>query len=1108
MYKMQCILILFLLSLMHGGVAHAQWVQTSGPYGGVILSFAVSGTNLFAGTYEDGVFLSTNNGTSWTEVNTGLTNTVILALAVSPDSSGNLFAGTGDGGVFLSTNNGTSWTEVNNGLTNTSVRALAVSGTNLFAGTGGGVFLSTNNGTSWTEVNTGLTNTGVNHNGLAVSGTNLFAGTFDGGVFLSTNNGTSWTEVNTGLTNRNVCALAVSGTNLFAGTGGGVFLSTNNGASWTSTGLTNTDIFALAVSPDSSGNLFAGTGDGCVFLSTNNGTSWTVVKTGLPNTRVRALAVSGTNLFAGTWWGGGVFLSTNNGTNWTVVNNGLTNRNVSALAVSPDSSGNLFAGTQGGVFLSTNNGTNWTSTGLTNTNVSALAMSGTNLLAGTYDSGVFLSTNNGKSWTAINMGLTNTHVSALAVSPNSSGNLFAATYGGVFLSTNNGKSWTTTGMTRAWVCALAVSGRNLFAGTEGEGVFLSTNGGKIWTEVNNGLTNTHVSALAVSPDSSGNLFAGTGGGVFLSTNNGKNWIAVNTGLTNKDINAFAVSGTNLFAGTWGGGVFRSASNGTSWTAATCSTAAAATYYVSPSGSDSSPGTSVETAWQTVDRANAVDLNPGDKVLFESGHDYPGNLLLTAEDAGTPEHPVVIGSYGSGRARIKAGDGSGVTVLNAGGVVVENLIVLGTNYRTNVGSGIKIANELPNNQKLHYVRIHNVEASGFGRKINPAPLGFQPTDGCGIFVGGHASDGSKSGYSNVRITNCVTYQNEYFGILTSGYWQDDPDTYANGNVYVGYCMMYDNPGDPNFYENHSGSGILMEDVDGGMIEYCVAYQNGYECGCRIGGPVGIWAAVANNVTIQYCESHHNRSGNEYDGGGFDFDGGTTNSVLQYNYSHDNAGAGYLICSYKNAPHSFKNNTVRYNISVNDVQKSNQGAINLWTGSPKEDPIHDTRIYGNTIYTTRAPAITFQARAGIYNTQVFNNLFVTANNQKMVAGDPNKSVATFAGNAYWSIDGEFGFARYRSLKDWQEARGQEMLSGKPVGLVVDPQLTDPGKSPSIDDPTKLHTLTAYQLQKDSPLVDAGLDLRSLFDIHPGGRDFYGNSIPQGKGYDVGAHELNWK
>jgi hypothetical protein len=132
-------------------------------------------------------------------------------------SGTNLFAGTWGDGVFLSTNNGTNWTAVNNGLTNTFVRALAVSGTNLFAGTveGGGVFLSTNNGTSWTAI--GLTNTDVN--ALAISGTNLFAGTWGGGVFLSTSNGASSTA--TGLTNTSVTALAVSGTNLFAGTGGG-----------------------------------------------------------------------------------------------------------------------------------------------------------------------------------------------------------------------------------------------------------------------------------------------------------------------------------------------------------------------------------------------------------------------------------------------------------------------------------------------------------------------------------------------------------------------------------------------------------------------------------------------------------------------------------------------------------------------------------------------------------------------------------------------------------------------------------------------------------------------------------------------------------------------
>jgi hypothetical protein len=280
----------------------AQWVDTKGPNANSVFSFAVSpdgggtgGTNLFAGTAL-GVFLSTNNGTIWTAVNTGLTNRFVSGLAVCGT---NLFAGTLGGGVFLSTNNGTSWTAVNTGLTNRIAGGFAVSGTNLFVGTSGGVFLSTNNGASWTAVNTGLTRWGVSD--FAVSGTNVFVGN-DSGVFRSTNDGTSWTAVNTGLTNTNVTAFAVSGTNLFAGTnGGGVFLSTNNGTSWTAVniGLTISYVYALAVSGT---NLFAGTSLTGVFLSTNNGTSWTAVNTGLPRylNLIAPLVVSGSYLFAGT----------------------------------------------------------------------------------------------------------------------------------------------------------------------------------------------------------------------------------------------------------------------------------------------------------------------------------------------------------------------------------------------------------------------------------------------------------------------------------------------------------------------------------------------------------------------------------------------------------------------------------------------------------------------------------------------------------------------------------------------------------------------------------------------------------------------------------------
>jgi photosystem II stability/assembly factor-like uncharacterized protein len=129
----------------------------------------------------------------------------------------NLFAGTQGGHVFLSSNNGTSWSNADSGLANTDVWSLAVSGINLFAGTyGSGVYLSTDDGTSWNDVDSGLTNAKVVS--LDVSGTNLFAGTYGGGAFLSTNNGKSWSNVDLGLTNLNVVSFASDGGSLFAGT--------------------------------------------------------------------------------------------------------------------------------------------------------------------------------------------------------------------------------------------------------------------------------------------------------------------------------------------------------------------------------------------------------------------------------------------------------------------------------------------------------------------------------------------------------------------------------------------------------------------------------------------------------------------------------------------------------------------------------------------------------------------------------------------------------------------------------------------------------------------------------------------------------------------------
>jgi len=308
---------------------YAQWEATNGPNGGYVNCLVASGTTLFAGTMS-GVYFSTNNGTTWATVDSGLPNVYDYVYCLGLAST-NLFAGTWRG-LYLSTNNGTTWTVVDSGITDPRLSSFAILGANLFAGTPSGVYLSTNNGTSWAAVESGLESAWAMS--LTVLGTNLFAGTDGYGVFLSTNNGASWTAVNSGLTNTWVHSFAALGTDLFAGTENGVFLSTNDGLSWTAAGLTNTEVFSLAALPNGAGgtNLFAGA------------TSWDTSVVVIPLANVDSIPVPGTNRIAESD-SGGVYLSTNNGTSWTAVDSGLTSTYIWSLAVLGT---NLFAGTAAG----------------------------------------------------------------------------------------------------------------------------------------------------------------------------------------------------------------------------------------------------------------------------------------------------------------------------------------------------------------------------------------------------------------------------------------------------------------------------------------------------------------------------------------------------------------------------------------------------------------------------------------------------------------------------------------------------------------------------------------------------------------------------------------
>jgi hypothetical protein len=74
---------------------------------------------------------------------------------------------------------------------------------------------------------------------------------------------------------------------------------------------------------------------------------------------------------------------------------------------------------------------------------------------------------------------------------------------------------------------------------------------------------------------------------------------------------------------------------------------------------------------------------------------------------------------------------------------------------------------------------------------------------------------------------------------------------------------------------------------------------------------------------------------------------------------------------------------------------------------------------------------------------------------------------------------------------------------TGIYANPDLVNVGDGGLVSDPN-LPGLTVYQLQPGSPMIDAGLSIPPPTGIAPPTADFFGDAVPQGAGYDIGAYE----
>lgn len=480
------------------------------------------------------------------------------------------------------------------------------------------------------------------------------------------------------------------------------------------------------------------------------------------------------------------------------------------------------------------------------------------------------------------------------------------------------------------------------------------------------------------------------------------------------------------------------------------------YYVSENGNDSNDG-SKEHPLKTIDKLNTIPLHGADTIYFNAAQTFTGQLVIDSSKAGLPGKPLVITSYGNTNAIIDAGNTTALTVTNSSFIKVYNLNFTGAGRKEgNTKDGVAVLYS-------HDITLDDINIQGFQK--------------AGLFI-----------YSSldIKVTKVYAYNNGFAGIFINGDYQK-----RNSNrIYLGECKAENNPGDPTNLTNHSGNGIIAGNCKNLLIEYCTATNNGWDMP-RIGnGPVGIWCYEADSVIIQHCISYRNKtSKGSDDGGGFDLDGGVTNSVIQYCLSYENDGSGYGIFQYDGAS-NWHDNTIRYCISENDgaVSTARAGVL-IWNSSRDTSQFKRCYFYNNVVYNNKTAALCYadeSEQAGFY---FLNNIFVAKDS--ILTGKEHSGV--FLANDWWSLNNRFNIAGIKDFTNWIQQYKKEQYNGSVAGLNIKPKFKRPGKT-SLTNALKLNQFNRYKIPGRSRLRVNGINLMKIFGIANGGKDFNQNVAPE--------------
>lgn len=274
--------------------------------------------------------------------------------------------------------------------------------------------------------------------------------------------------------------------------------------------VNNTTLDYLAVSGS---NIYSVTDNlkNTLYKSFDGGINWIEVSS-IPK-KVNSITLWNQYVFAGT--SAGIYRSSDNGVTWTAINNGLPLLYGNVETGVPFECGNniyAYYGYRGDVYKAENNGESWTRvTGGLNIGTGAFTIIGTTFISGTYK-GVYHSDDGGTTWTAAIKDKADIETFSI-----SGTNVVGGASNGLYYSIDNGTNWIQSKITdedyqSVSIRCFAVSGKNIYAGTETFGIYFSSDNGINWSKFNTGLTNTlSCYSLFVSGE---NLYARTSRGLW------------------------------------------------------------------------------------------------------------------------------------------------------------------------------------------------------------------------------------------------------------------------------------------------------------------------------------------------------------------------------------------------------------------------------------------------------------------------------------------------------------------------------------------------------------------------------------------------------------------